>query len=460
MSFLQQLVRVFLINAEGLSFALPVRPVGPFFVGAFIGVQAAPFQTVENILFGPFDIAALVRIFDAQDKIPSCLSGKQVVVKNRPDASQVEPSRGAGGKADPDFFTHRAQRYTKTCFPPLLDQFAAGNRPGGSLLILNSQILKYLSAVLIFLILSWWSPSPARAQLTYATLTVQYDSAWQYKNLKIIPIRRKEGGGEKQQGGQPNIVSLSQALRQGLVTVTERGTASIDNVHWLRINNHSDKSLYVASGEIIAGGRQDRMITRDTILVPTQKDQYIPTMCVEEGRWSDKEKKFAYGNFANPHLRKVLDSTKNQVLIWNEVDKQLEEANFKNTTTAYLARNQDKKYIQVNDEYFNFFRQKFMNTDSNIVGFVCVSGNKVVGSDIFADGRIFYAQLEPLLRGYIDESIIFGAPVALPDPPVKRYMDKLLKDEASQEEFARKNGKIFRQNGRVFHVNTFLKDNP
>jgi hypothetical protein len=319
--------------------------------------------------------------------------------------------------------------------------------------------LKYLSALLLLLGLSFWSPSPARAQLTYATLTVQYDSAWQYKNLKIIPIRRKAGGGEKQ-SPQQDIVSLSQALRQGLVTVTERGTASVDNVHWLRVNNHSDKSVYVASGEIIAGGRQDRMITRDTILAPTQKDQYIPTMCVEEGRWSDKEKKFAYGNFANTHLRKVLDSTKNQVLIWREVDRQLEEGNFKNNTTAYLARNQDKKYIQVNDEYFTFFLQHFKNTDSTIVGFVCVSGNKVIGSDIFADSRIFYSQLEPLLRGYIDESIIFGAPVALPDPPVKRYMDKLLKDEASQEDFCRRNGKIFRQNGRVFHVNTFLKDNP
>jgi len=320
--------------------------------------------------------------------------------------------------------------------------------------------LKYLFSLLIFFELTFLSLSSVKAQLTYATLTVQYDSAWQFKNLKIIPIRRKDGGVPDKQPGQRDIVSLSQALRQGLVTVTERGTASVDNVHWLRINNRSDKSVYVASGEIIAGGRQDRMITRDTILTPTQRDQYVPTMCVEEGRWSDKEKKFAYGNFANPHLRKVLDSTKNQVLIWKEVDKQLEEGNFKNTTTAYLARNMDKKYIQINDEYFNYFRQKFKDTDSSIVGFVAVSGNKVIGSDIFADRDIFYGQLEPLLRGYIDESLIFGAPVALPDPPVRRYMDKLLKDEVSQEEFARKNGKIFRQNGRVFHVNTFLKDNP
>jgi hypothetical protein len=34
-------------------------------------------------------------------------------------------------------------------------------------------------------------------------------------------------------------------------------------------------------------------------------------------------------------------------------------------------------------------------------------------------------------------------------------MDKLLKDERSQEEFVKYNGKIFRHEGQVVHVNTF-----
>ncbi len=294
------------------------------------------------------------------------------------------------------------------------------------------------------------------AQLTYETLYVDYDSAAQYRNLKLIPVRRKGGGGEP--GGAGGVVSLNQALSQGLVTVTERGTTSIDNVHWLRFNTHSDKSVYIAGGEIIAGGRQDRMIVRDTILAPSSKDQYVPVMCVEEGRWSDKEKKFAYSNFANMHLRKVLDSSHNQVLIWKEVEKQLDSGKFKNNSMAYLSRNLDKKYALAGDEYFRYFRERFREKDSTIIGFVAVSGGKIIGSDIFAGRSLFYQQLEPLLRGYIDEAILYGGPVTLADGPVKRYMDKLLKDERSQEEFVKKNGKIFRQDGQVVHVNTFLKE--
>lgn len=314
--------------------------------------------------------------------------------------------------------------------------------------------MKYLLSLLLFV-----SFLSASAQLTYQTLRVDYDSSWQYKNLRIIPIRQKgPGGGAQGSGAYGNTISLSQAIHDGLVAVSERGTASVDNVHWLRINNHSDKSLYVASGEIIAGGRQDRMMAKDTILVPSGKDQYVPAMCVEEGRWAEKEKKFNYGNFANQHLRKVLDSTHNQVLIWNEIDRQLRDGNFKNKTMAYLSRGADKNFVTTNEDYFKFFMQKIRNSDSNIVGFVCVSGDKVIGSDIFADTHLFYNQVEPLLRGYIDEAVLFGAPVRMPDPPIKKYMDKLLSSEASQEEFVKRMGKIFRQDGKVIHVNTFLKE--
>jgi hypothetical protein len=295
----------------------------------------------------------------------------------------------------------------------------------------------------------------ASAQLTYENLTVDYDSSWHYKNLKIVPIRIKGGGGNNT--ALKDLIPFSQAVQQGLVTITERGTTAVENVHYLRINTHTDKSVYIAGGEIVSGGRQDRMITRDTILDPSQKDQYVPVMCVEEGRWSDKEKKFAYSQFADPHLRKVLDSTPNQVLIWNEIDRQLKAGAFKNKTDAYLSRGADKKYVLAGEEYMQFFRNKFKHSDSTIVGFVAISGDKIIGSDIFATTDLFYHQLDPLLRGYVDEILQFGSPVTMKEQPIRKYMDNLLKDEKTQEEFVKTRGKVFRQRGQVIHVNTFMR---
>ncbi len=251
---------------------------------------------------------------------------------------------------------------------------------------------------LVLATISCWS------QITYQTVWVDYDSAWQYKNLKIIPIRAKKNGdgGSPLAPGPTDLISLSKGVNEGDVIITERGTSSTENVHYLRVNNNSGKNVFISSGEIISGGRQDRMVSRDTILAPSARDQYIPVMCVEEGRWSEKEKKIAYGEYANPRLRKVLDMNKNQVLIWREVGDQLDSmqlGNLKVNTLAYMSRNLDKKKAEINDEYFKYFLDKVKKSDSTIVGFVAVTGGRIMGSDIFAGTALFYNQLEPLLKG-------------------------------------------------------------
>lgn len=295
----------------------------------------------------------------------------------------------------------------------------------------------------------------ATAQLTYERLYVDYDSAWTYKNLKIIPIRFKGFGGSAR--AYPNVVSLNQAIQEGFVKVSERGTASTENVHWLRINNSSDKSVYIGSGEIILGGRQDRMVSKDTIVAPSGGDQYIPVMCVEEGRWSDKQKKFLYNNYANPTLRKVLDQSKNQVLIWKEILSQLNYAGTKTPTLAYAANRADKKFTAEQEAYYQYFAEKFRNADSTITGIVCMSGDKVIGCDVFAANNLFYGELLPLLHGYIEEAITFGRPPLIQDKQVKEYLDNILTDEQRQETYLKKNGKIFKYRDKVIHITGYAQ---
>lgn len=292
------------------------------------------------------------------------------------------------------------------------------------------------------------------AQLTYDNLYVDYDSAWQYKDLKVIPIRWK-GSGAPYNPLPGATITLNEAMQQGLARISERGTASTENVHWLIIENLSNKNIFIPGGDIIAGGRQDRMITRDTVLLASESRMQVPVMCVEEGRWSNKAKKFAYQKQANLHLRKVLDKSKNQVLIWREIFSELEKDKVKTSTFSYLARSQDKKFTALEKEYWDFFQQKFSNSDSTIVGVVCVSGDRVIGCDIFANTGLFYGQLQPMLMGYIDEAIVHGAKVVIPDEKVKSYMDELLKDEESQQEFIKANGKAYYYNRKIIHITTY-----
>ncbi|RYG53795.1 MAG: hypothetical protein EOO01_03400 [Chitinophagaceae bacterium] len=288
------------------------------------------------------------------------------------------------------------------------------------------------------------------AQLTYKELFVDYDSAVEYKNLKVIPIRKKSAGS----AGTP-ILSFGNAFRTRKITVSERGTASTENVHWLRVNNNSGQPVFIASGEVVLGGRQDRMVTKDTILQSLKEDQYIPVMCVEEGRWSDKEKKFVYASFANPKLRKVLDQSKNQILVWKEIYAQLDSSNINSPTLAYAAKKIDKKHILFSDEYQRYIGGRLNASDTAIVGFVCMTGDKIIGSDIFDDPALLKDQFESLLSGYIEQAINYGSPNRVTNEAVKIYLDQFLKDQESQETFLRKNGKIFRNNGKAFHITSY-----
>ena len=188
------------------------------------------------------------------------------------------------------------------------------------------------------------------------------------------------------------------------------------------------------------------------VLMPSRSDQYISVMCVEEGRWSDKEKKFAYFNYATPQLRKVLDQSNNQVTVWREILNHLDFNGVNSPTLAYASRRADKKFAPLVQEYFNYFIDQFKRSDSTITGFVCMSGDKVIGCDIYAGTNLFYGQLEALLPGYIEEAISYGKAVTIKNEKVKEYLDKILTDEESQKAYLKKNGKIYRYKEKVIHI--------
>ncbi len=310
-------------------------------------------------------------------------------------------------------------------------------------------MLRWLTGILLLLLCR-----TLPAQITYEQVRVDYDSVWTFKKLTIIPVRAIGEGN----GGLGDFITLKQGLQSGLITVNERGSASTENVHWVRIINHSKLPVYVGAGELLTGGRQDRMLTRDTLLMPTGRDQYVPAMCVEENRWSERERKFFYGGYANLKLRKVLDVTGNQLLIWKEIYAQLDSSNINSSTLAYGARKLDKKHMAEVTEYLRFFEEK-LKQDSTLVGFVGISGERILGTDIYLSSVLFNEQAPELLAGYIEEAIAFGSTPDVKTDRIVRYMDRFLMDERTQEENCRKNGMIHKIGGKVIHITGYGVDN-
>jgi hypothetical protein len=81
-----------------------------------------------------------------------------------------------------------------------------------------------------------------------------------------------------------HLLTLAEALKEKKVLIRETG-----NVNELAVENLSkDSDIFIQSGDIVKGGRQDRLLACD-LVVPTGSGKApIPSFCVESGRWRQR----------------------------------------------------------------------------------------------------------------------------------------------------------------------------
>src|SRR4029079_15793132 len=76
-------------------------------------------------------------------------------------------------------------------------------------------------------------------------------------------------------------LTLQEALAKGSVQVVETG-----QVNELQIENTSSEEVFIQAGDIVKGGKQDRVLTVSFVLRPKSGRLPIASFCVEQGRWS------------------------------------------------------------------------------------------------------------------------------------------------------------------------------
>ena len=80
-------------------------------------------------------------------------------------------------------------------------------------------------------------------------------------------------------------LTLQEALAKGSVKVIETG-----NVNELQIENTGSEEVFIQAGDIVKGGKQDRVLTVSFVLPPKSGRVPIASFCVEQGRWSARGK--------------------------------------------------------------------------------------------------------------------------------------------------------------------------
>ncbi|MBL7942290.1 MAG: hypothetical protein JNM00_05970, partial [Flavobacteriales bacterium] len=136
-------------------------------------------------------------------------------------------------------------------------------------------------------------------------------------------------------------LTLSEALVRKMATVIE--TSQVDQ---LNITNLSNEYLFIHSGDIVKGGKQDRTIQYDVVIEPNEKSEPLASYCVESGRWTPRGNESAaqFGwcsqMVSSRELKLAARYTREQGEVWGNVSKQQSGLNT-NMAGTYRVANAD-----------------------------------------------------------------------------------------------------------------------
>jgi hypothetical protein len=217
-------------------------------------------------------------------------------------------------------------------------------------------------------------------------------------------------------------------------------------VNRLVLVNNSKRPLLLLAGEIVTGGKQDRVIGKDRI-VPAESDPVdLSVFCVEPGRWVATSNNFGaseamYGRnvggpvphapapmamMAQPSVRAKAMGDKNQAEVWAEVRKQqaaetVEVSGSAPAVATELANTSSYARVMENEEvkkqvdavakpieqnYQSLIRQL---RDRNAVGVVVAVNGRIIWADVFASTDLLEKYWPKLVRSYASEAVVTRA---------------------------------------------------
>lgn len=258
-------------------------------------------------------------------------------------------------------------------------------------------------------------------------------SPYTHNSLTVFPVLADSST------PRADLITLDQGMRLGQITITELGAAGNssnasqqagDNaeVNRLALVNKSGKPLVLIAGEMIVGGRQDRIVGHDCVIESSNTPVPLDVFCVEHGRWSGSasfgENTVASGSanspgigssagdrqivriapgLALPTIREKAQAKKSQQEVWNAVSDSLSANSARNSTGDLHGLYLDKIVISKLETYQNAFKDRL--SGENVIGVVAAIGNKIISADVFANHFLFEAYWPKILKSYALEAL-------------------------------------------------------
>lgn len=274
-------------------------------------------------------------------------------------------------------------------------------------------------------------------------------------NLLLFPVVRTDGKSTM----ETPFITLDEGLKSGEVEVTEAGRARGlvrprgnaepqnsyrgDEVNTLVLVNHSGRPLLLLAGEVVTGGKQDRIVAKDRI-VPAEADPIdLSVFCIEPGRWTESspvfgasDKSLAHSFMVQPAVRERAMVDQDQRQVWDSVDGAIARMEVAAGPSASSGRGETglpmpagaTSYAKVMQsapvrEKVDEAAAPVMNAREQVlarlraehaVGVVVAVRGELVWADLFASTDLLARYWTKLVRSYAAESLTEGEDRAAP----------------------------------------------
>jgi len=255
-------------------------------------------------------------------------------------------------------------------------------------------------------------------------------------NLAIFPVVGNQSYDTAQ------LMTLDEGIRSGQVTVTEAGDQrglvrpgqaiprrEGAEVNRLVLYNNSSHALLLLAGEIVTGGKQDRVIGSDRIVPANTGPIDLGVFCVEPGRWVASSDKFGSmgAQMAQPSVRTPAMAERNQSQVWANVRAS-------NAKVASNLSSAEAASVAGTSSYAKVFEsapvtkmvagyggpdgeqeilRELRSRDS--VGVVVAVNGQVLWADVFASTELLGKYWPKLMRSYVAEAMTSANSTAAPD---------------------------------------------
>jgi len=195
-------------------------------------------------------------------------------------------------------------------------------------------------------------------------------------------------------------LTLTQAVKQGLFEVGELEGSEVNRV---RVRNRAKEPVFIMAGEMLRGGKQDR-IAGDDLIVPARSSLTIPVFCVEHGRWAGRESGFTVGHSLAGAAVRGAGARGGQGAVWSRVEEQQKALRAPSATGA-LRSVHDSEAVREQMKPYLRALSGLPDEHRRAVGIVAVVGDEIIAADLFSSRTLFQTMWPDLLEAYVIDAL-------------------------------------------------------